>query len=82
MLRGLLQSAGIPAEVIDTVARRGDSLLDPLIDGGAKVVVRATDAERAREIVQSSGVPRSGNIAATDYVAGPVCRYGERTCGW
>jgi hypothetical protein len=45
MVRGLLESAGIPADVIDTVAR----------NGGATVVVRATDGERAREIVQSSG---------------------------
>jgi hypothetical protein len=62
MLRGLLESAGLDATVRDDMISSIHPFLEPLI-GGAKLVVRAADAKRAREIVQSAGVlPGSGRV--------------------
>jgi hypothetical protein len=55
MLRGLLESAGIPAAVRDDVLSGVNPFLQPII-GGAKLAVRAEDEDRAREIVRSAGV--------------------------
>jgi hypothetical protein len=57
MLRGLLESAGILVTVRDDVLSSVHPFLSPII-GGAKLVVRAADEERAREIVQAAGVLR------------------------
>jgi len=58
MLRGLLESAGIPAMVRDDAFASVNPLLVNAI-GGAKVAVRARDAARAREIIAASGVASS-----------------------
>jgi hypothetical protein len=55
MLRGLLESAGLPAVLRDDVLSSVNPFLQPAI-GGVKLVVRAADEERAREIVKSAGV--------------------------
>jgi hypothetical protein len=66
MLRGLLESAGIDATVRDDMISSVHPFLEPVI-GGAKIVVRAADANRAREIVQSAGVlPNSGRFEPVD----------------
>jgi hypothetical protein len=54
MMRGLLESAGIEATVRDDMLSAIHPFLQPVI-GGAKLVVHATDEERARELVQSFG---------------------------
>jgi hypothetical protein len=55
MLRGLLESAGIAAVVRDDVLSAINPFLQPII-GGVKLAVRASDVERAREIIHSAGV--------------------------
>lgn len=55
MLCGLLESAGIPATVRDGALSSVNPLLQNAI-GGAKLAVRTRDAERAREIIASTGV--------------------------
>lgn len=55
MLRGLLESAGIPATIRDEALSSVNPLLQNAI-GGAKLAVRASDAERARDIIAASGV--------------------------
>jgi hypothetical protein len=55
MLRGLLESAGIPASVRDDAFSSVNPLLMNAI-GGAKVAVPARDAARAREIIAASGI--------------------------
>jgi hypothetical protein len=55
MLRELLESTGIPATVRDEMLSSVHPFLQPVI-GGVKLAVRAADAERAREIVESAGV--------------------------
>ena len=55
MLRGLLDSAGILAVVRDDMLSSVNPFLQPII-GGAKLAVRAADAELARDIVRSAGV--------------------------
>jgi hypothetical protein len=55
MLCGLLESAGIPATIRDGALSSVNPLLQNAI-GGAKLAVRSRDAERAREIISSSGV--------------------------
>jgi hypothetical protein len=52
LLRGLLESAGIDAAVTDTAT--GTRAVLPGLPG-ARLVVRAADAERATEIVRSAG---------------------------
>ena len=55
MLRGLLESAGIAAVLRDDVLSGIHPFLQPAI-GGVKLAVRASDAERAQEIIWSAGV--------------------------
>jgi hypothetical protein len=55
MLRGLLESAGIPVTVRDGALSSLNPLLQNAI-GGAKLAVRSRDAERAREIIAASGL--------------------------
>jgi hypothetical protein len=54
MLRGLLESAGIDAVLRDDMLSAVNPFLQPAI-GGVKLAVRATDAERAQEIIKSAG---------------------------
>jgi len=56
MLRGLLESAGIVAVLRDEMVSAVNPFMQSAI-GGVKLVVRAADAERAREIIRSAGVP-------------------------
>jgi Putative prokaryotic signal transducing protein len=55
MLRGLLESAGLVAVVRDEVLSGVNPFLQSAI-GGVKLAVRAADAIRAQEIIQSAGV--------------------------
>ena len=55
MLQGLLESAGIPTSIRDEALSSVNPLLQNAI-GGAKLAVRARDAERARELIAASGI--------------------------
>jgi hypothetical protein len=55
MLRGLLESAGIDAVLRDDMLSAVNPFLQPAI-GGVKLVVRAADVERARDLIGSAGV--------------------------
>jgi hypothetical protein len=61
MLEGLLRSAGIQASVRDGMLSGIHPFLMGVI-GGAKVVVPAADAERARAIIASAGVLPGGAL--------------------
>jgi hypothetical protein len=88
MMRGLLESAGIQATVRDDMLSAVHPFLQPVI-GGAKLVVHASDEERARELVQSfggfSGAPKGAPVeipeeewSRSDEAQQPVARTGSR----
>lgn len=72
LIRGLLASAGIDAVLRDEVLSGVNPFLQPAI-GGVKLAVRAADAGRAWDILQSSGAmpggepPDSGEIPEEEW---------------
>lgn len=85
MLRGLLESAGIQALVEDAAI----SALNPLLQsavGGAKVLVPAADAERAKAIAAGSGLfageaEPAAEIPEEEWAAGPAPEAAEPAAG-